>query len=417
MQVEIQSKETNDLIIIEEPASLTNPKQTKPLLNNNQNDFDIFSEFQWKQSKDGKIHFLQLTSSQDTQDETDFQEPNTETTNINTSLSEFHLKSSSSAFNSKAFNSPSKKASAAAKPQKLGRAERILDNTDKMQLEKYVITEWGLGKIVKKENQIVTVDVYGNPAEFPESAIKLNYSVTVLVLIGESSLLLDLKVDSSTSISKFKKKIAEIVNSHSSLIVLVHSGRKVEHEKSILELGIYDKDSFMAVVKDAAETAVSRGGNLFLNSKFSNTSNALRFKCDEDIVLTGLGLYRNDASDVYYDLLVYEEKDNLPPHLIFNEKKVLVLRKNKEGDEIFKYAISHLSIKKNRVYQVHQNILNADLNSQFSGIGFAKEVESLKTRAKFSFFDCSLTSKINGTNVERGLVPALYYMIKTEEEN
>jgi len=414
MQAEIQSKETSKYIIIEEPSLIkpTNPNNPNC---SDQKDFDIFSAFQWRQSKDGKIHFLQLTACEI---ETEFSDLSC---SIFPAASEFHLKSlSSSALNKQtaAFNSPNhnKKVLLAARPLKLDRSERIRDNTDKMQLEKYVITEWGLGKIVKKENQIVTVDIYGNPAEFPESAIKLNYSLTVLVLIGESSLLLDLKVDSSTTISKFKKKIAEIINSHSSLIVLVHAGRKVEHEKSILELGIYDKDSFMAVVKDASETLVSRMGNLFLNSKFSNTFNALRFKCDEDIVLTGLGLYRNDASDVYYDLLVYEENENVP-HLIFNEKKVMVLRKDKEGEEVFKHAISNLSIRKNRVYQVHQNILNTDLSSQYSGIGFAKEVESQNSKIKFSFLDCNLTSKINGTNVERGLVPALYYIIKTDEDN
>jgi len=405
MHAEIQFKETNDIILIEEPSIKNQIKSTS----DNKN-FDIFSSFRWKQSKDGKIHFLQLTSSEDETEEAE---------NLSNPLYfprsvELRSKSLNNLAREKAYNSPNKKAS--NKPTKLDRAERILDITDKLQLDKYVITEWGLGKITKKENQIVTVDIYGNPAEFAASAIKLNYSITILVLFGENSLLLDLKVDSSTTISKFKKKIAEIVNSHSSLIVLVHSGRKVENEKSILELGIYDKDSFMAVVKDPAETLVSRGGNLFLNSKFSNTFNAIKFICDEDVELTGLGLYRNEASDVYYDLLIYEEKENVP-HLIFNEKKVLVLRKSKEGDEVFKYAISNIVIKKNRFYQVHQNILNSDASSQYSGIGFANDIESQKSKIKFYFFDCNLNAKINGTNIERGLIPSLYYMIKTDEEN
>lgn len=408
MQAEIQSKETNDLILIEEPTSKSEYKAESSM----EKDFDIFSKFQWKQSKDGKIHFLQMTSNEDETEEL------ADLNSINPIYFPRSVELRSKSFNKlssdKAYNSPSKKG--LAKQIKLDRAERIMDNTDKLKLDKYVITEWGLGKIIKKENQLVTVDIYGNPAEFPESAIKLNYSITVLVLIGDGSLLLDLKVDSSTTISKFKKKIAEIVNSHASLIVLVHSGRKVENEKSILELGIYDKDSFMAIVKDPSETVISRGGNLFLNSKFSNNFNAIKFKCDEDVVLTGLGLYRNESSDVYYDILVYEENENVQ-HLVFNEKKILVLRKNKEGDEIFKYAISHLEIKKNRFYQIHQNILNTDVSSQYSGIGFVKEVESQKSQIKFTFFECNLNAKMNGTNTERGLVPSLYYMIKTDEEN
>jgi len=393
MQMEIQSKERNDIIIIEEKE-----EESKDLLKI-ESEYDIFSSFQWKQSKDGKIHFLHLSSND--------QEKENEIPTTEKSLKQVE----DSPLSRKSFPSPNKK----NKLIKLERSERIFDNTDKLKVDKYVITEWGLGKIVKKENQIVTVDIYGNPAEFPESSIKLNYSITVLVLINETSFLLDIKVDSSTSIKKFKKKIAEIVNSHSSLIVLVHGGRKVEDEKSILELGIYDKDSFMAVVKDPAETFVSRGGNVILNAKYSNNFNAIKFKCDEDIILTGLGLFRNEAADVYYDLLIHEEREGIP-HLIFNEKKILVLRKNKEGDEIFKYAISHINIKKNRVYQIHQNIIGSDISSQYSGTGFIKEIESRKSGIKFSFFDCNLTSKINGTSIDRGLVPSIYYKINTEDD-
>jgi len=389
MQMELQSKKINDNLLIEEAK----PKET------DKNEFDIFSSFQWKQSKNGKIHFLDLNT-----------EENENCFNENL-ISEFNLIQVNSGVSEKSYQSPNKKFRAL----KLERADRILDNTDKFKIDKFVITEWGLGKIIKKENNLITVDIYGTQQEFVENAIKLNYTITVLVLIGENSYLLDLKVDSSTTILRFKKKIADIVNTHSSLIVLVHGGRKVEDEKSILELGIYDKDSFMAIVKDPSESVISRGGNILLNSKYNNNFNAIKFKCDEDIRLTGLGLYRNDVGDVNYDLLIFEEKDGLP-HLIFNEKKVLVLRKKHEGDEIFKYAISHIDIKKNRIYQIHQNIIGSDISSQYSGIGFSKEVEIRKMGIKFSFFDCNLTSKINGTNNERGLIPSLYFMVKTDDD-
>jgi hypothetical protein len=392
--MEIQSKERNDIIIIQEKED-----KSKSLLILD-TEFDVFSSFQWKQSKDGKIHFIHL-STQDQEKE-----------NSDLLKTEIKLKDiEDSCLIRKLYLTPNKK----DKLLKLDKAERIMDNRDKLKIDKFVITEWGLGKIIKKDNQIITVDIYGNPAEFPESSIRLNYSITVLVLINEASFLLDIKVDSSTSIKRFKKKIAEIVNSHSSLIVLVHSGRKVEDEKSILELGIYDKDTFMAVVKDPSETLVSRGGNTILNSKYSNNFNAVKFKCDEDIILTGLGLFRNEASDVYYDLLIYEERNGVP-HLIFNEKKVLVLRKNKEGDEIFKYAISHINIKKNGLYQIHQNIIGSDISSHYSGIGFVRDIESKKSGIKFMFYDCDLTSKINGSSIEKGFIPSIYYKINIEDE-
>lgn len=354
---------------------------------------DIFTRYQWKQGKDGRIYFLQ-TSSVDTENKNKDQE-----------ILEKELEAlkydSSNAFKNKL--------------QKKERAERTFDNTDKFKLDKFVITEWGLGKIVKRENQIITVDIYGNPAEFAESAIKLNYSITILVLIHDNSYLLDLKVDSSTTINKFKRKIADIVNTHSSLIVLVHGGKKVEDERSILELGIYDKDSFMAIVKDPTEIQLFRMGNSILNSKYKYNFNAVKFKCDEDIILSGLGFYKNDSCDVLYDLHIYEERQGIP-HLILNEKKILILKKQENGEDIFKHCISHLTIKKNTIYQIHQNILNTDINSQYSGVAFQKEIESRHSKIKFVFYDCNLPTKTNGSTAEKGLIPSLYYFIKTEDD-
>lgn len=347
------------------------------------NPSNIFSLYQWKQGKDGKIHFLNINNPN--QIENIKKENNSINTQINIT-----------------------------KPSKLERTTRIYDNTEKYKLESFVVTEWGLAKITKKENQIISVTIDGNPAEIPESQIKLNYCVNVLVLINESSYLLDLKVDPSTSINDFKKKIAEFVNSHSSLIVLIHGGKKVEEPKNIVDLGIYDRDSFMALVKDPSENIMSRLGNSILNSKFNNNFNAIKFKCDEDIIINALGLYRNEAADIYYDLMIYEE-DEGNPHLVYNEKKVVVLKKSEKSEEIFKYNISHINIKKNKIYQIHENILSNDNSSQYSGFGLQKNVSTKKAIINFEFFDCNLNSKLNGTNCEKGLIPMFYFYIKTEE--
>ena len=135
----------------------------------------VFSLYEWRVGKDSKIYFLKINS--------DPEEILPEKATIP--------------------KTPDPKQN---KPFKLDRLSRTFDNTDKFKLENFVITQWGLGKIIKKKNDSISVDIYGTRADFPKCEIKLNYTIDILVLIKETFYLMELKVDSSLSILKLKKK-------------------------------------------------------------------------------------------------------------------------------------------------------------------------------------------------------------------
>jgi hypothetical protein len=368
----------------------------------------IFTSYKWHERKDGKTFFIKINNTytennfnKDKNDNDNSRENSKE--NLKEKLKEKEAQCSS-------------------------RESRTFDNREKFKLGKSVITEWGLGKIIKIDGSLIFVDIYGNPSEFYESTLKNFYKINILVLINNSSLILEINVDCSLTLSSFKKKIAEIINTHPSLIVLVHSGRTIKKDTYMLELGIYDNDNFMVIVKDPIETCVTRAENSLLNCcKYNSNFNAIKFICNEDIILTAIGLYRNGASDIFYDLMIYEEKEGKVgregkegkegyPNLILHEKKIMVLKKTQENKEIFKYPINNLFLKSNKIYQVHQNILNFDNSSQYSGSGFKSLIEVLDGYVKFQFFECKINNKINGSNLEKGLIPRLFFIIKIEND-
>jgi hypothetical protein len=79
----------------------------------------------------------------------------------------------------------------------------------------------------------------------------------------------------------------------------------------------------------------------------------LKFSVPHDIIITGVGFYKNKTVDVFYDLFIFEEIGN-NTKLVFSEKKVIVRKDEFEENEVYKHRINNIEIKANTTYQIHQ---------------------------------------------------------------
>jgi hypothetical protein len=135
----------------------------------------------------------------------------------------------------------------------------VIDNTERVKQDSYVMTEWGIGKVKKLENGIATVLIEGNPAEFPKEMLPTSLPVYLCILCKDMTYWVSLKVEFFYNIGILKSKIAQFMQCHHSQIVLVHSGAKIDKKTvSIMELGVYENDVILALIKDPQELQIFR---------------------------------------------------------------------------------------------------------------------------------------------------------------
>jgi len=289
----------------------------------------------------------------------------------------------------------------------------IIDNSEKFKDGLEVMTAWGLGKVVaKNESGTYTIKIEQTEVEFPPEDIKLNYSVYCCILCKDHTYWSEIKLDFNSSLTAFKKKISSFIKCHPSQIVIIYNGNKLENIKNLEELGIYDKCIFLVAIKDPQELSILRTRNVKTSSK-SPEYNAIKFTVNQDIMLTGLGFYKNKLIDVFYDLFIFEECDDIDNKLILSEKKIFVQKDEFEENEVYKHKINLIELKENAVYQIHQYLHNSDSN-QFIGIKGLPNVEEKNTYINFKFYNCEIAGRHNSTDVDEGMIPLLYFFVKTE---
>ena len=182
---------------------------------------------------------------------------------------------------------------------------------------------------------------------------------------------------------------------------------------NIFDLGVYEKDTFLAIIKDTQEFQVLRCKNYKASNK-QNAYNAIRIKVNHDIILTGIGFMKNNCSDVNYQLIIFEEEANQNLKLLYSEKQITIKCINsKDENPIYKHKIAGFEIKKNSFYQIHQYLNRTD-NNQNIGVKSVEDVEEKNTGIVFSFSNCQILGRENNTNVEEGMIPSIYYFVTSE---
>ncbi len=289
----------------------------------------------------------------------------------------------------------------------------ILDNTEKFKEGLEVMTAWGLGRVVKhNENGLYAIKIEGNEVEFPADDLKLNYIIYLCILCKDNTYWCEMKIDFNLSLTQLKRKISTFIKCHPSQIVVIYNGSKLENLKNLEELGLYDFCTFLVAIKDPQELSILRTRN----EKTSNKPleyNAIKFTVNQDIILTGLGFYKNKLIDVFYDLLIFEECMEGDNKLILSEKKIFVQKDEFEENEVYKHKINQIEVKENVVYQIHQYLHHSD-NNQFIGIKGCATIEEKNTYITFKFYNCEIAGRTNSTDVDEGMIPLLCFFVKTE---
>ena len=132
-----------------------------------------------------------------------------------------------------------------------------------------------------------------------------------------------------------------------------------------------------------------------------------------DLVATQkIGFYKNKSVDIHYDLYIYEEQSN-GLKMVYSEKRIMVKKDEFEENEIYKYKINNIEIKENCLYQIHQ-YLNTAENNQFVGTKANESVEEKTTLITIKFQNCEIPGKVNSSDIEEGMIPAIYFFVKTD---
>ena len=288
---------------------------------------------------------------------------------------------------------------------------KVIDNTEKFKVDMVVMTEWGLGKIIKISQGIASIKIEGTDVDFPLMSLNTMITIYLCILSKETTSWAEIKIPFDYLVHDLKTKIARITNSHHSQVLLVHNGAKIQKNVNIFELGIYEKDTFLVIIKDPREIEISRCIS-YKTASNQNIHNALRLKVNQNVILTAMGLMKNNFSDVLYHLMVFEEEiHNSNLKLVFSQKQVNVsCMASKDDNPIYKHKIANLEIRKGIAYQIHQYMNRTD-NNQNICVKCIDDLEERQTGVIFSLSDCEIQGKENATNIEEGLIPSIYYTV------
>ena len=136
---------------------------------------------------------------------------------------------------------------------------RVLDNTERIKLDGFVMTEWGVGKVKKIENGIVTVIIEGNPIDLSKDNISTYLPVYLCILSKDITYWVSIKIEFHYTIGYLKTKIAQFMKCHHSQIVIVHNGAKIDKKGlSLFDMGIYENDVILVAIKDPQELMIVR---------------------------------------------------------------------------------------------------------------------------------------------------------------
>ena len=198
----------------------------------------------------------------------------------------------------------------------------------------------------------------------------------------------------------------------------------ISDNKGVFDIGLFENDDLLIVIKDKKEFAFKRFKSIIINTQNSGY-NSIFVKANDNIILTGIGFFKNTRTDVYYELIIKDSEKNV----LYTAQNILV--KNL-GNIIDMSSIDNLIVKyklgeevvfnKDKVYEIQQNLnvyssnsLNQELHAQCIGYQTVDGYNA-ENGLKLTFTESSNTTNENGkqnmTSVTMGMIPALYYAFK-----
>lgn len=302
----------------------------------------------------------------------------------------------------------------------------FIDLSEKIKKDAIVNTEWGPGKIISvdKANQTCKIKIENEELSFPLMSVNPSLNIYACIIDKSKTNWAMLKVTFQDTSLSIKQKIAKMYQVHHSQIILIHGGVVISDNKGVFDIGLFETDDLLIVIKDKKEFAFKR----FRNVKIINQNsgyNSIFIKANDNIILTGVGFFKNTNSDVYYELIIKDSEKNV----LYTAQNILVKKPGKSIDTnsidklIVKYKLGEeVVFDKDKVYEIQQNLniysgisSNQGLHSQCIGYqtvdGYNPE-----NGLKITFIESTNSTNENGkenmTSVTLGMIPALYYTFK-----
>lgn len=292
--------------------------------------------------------------------------------------------------------------------------QKIYTCGEKITVNQMVNCDWGQGKIISidKENQTAKVKIEGQEISLPISTLISDMNIYVLAIDKSGTNWIMLKVSYNDNVKKVRMKIANLYNVHYTQVVIIHNSRYVRSsDQSVFEIGLYEKDTILAVIKDKKEFNFTRFKNHKLNN-FTSGYNSIYIEPNQSIKLTGIGFYKNSIKDIYYDLYIVDDKNKS----LFERRHILVNKEpNFNQGIIQKYKIEKdVFLMAGKQYEIRQIINDSSINSQWSGENSIGDVD-LNSGLAIKFIDCKNKEEKYGNNMSsptKGLIPQIYYSFK-----
>lgn len=293
----------------------------------------------------------------------------------------------------------------------------ILDMSENLKLNSMVNTEWGPGKIIliNKEAQIVKIRIEGQEQEFPFNSINPFLQIYVCIISENKIHWSLLKIALGENLYYIKNKIGNMYKVHPSRVLIIHAGKKIkDYSVNIYNLGIYEKDELLVVIREPVQFSKFRFKNL-IKSNNNSGINSIRVKSTKNIIVTGIAFYKNDMFDVNYELIIKNNNNILYEDDIFVPKRDSPVEIKKEETYIVKYYLNkEIIFEENQFYDIQQNILNNNIKEQYIGIQLSENLVD-ENGVIITFIETQINKKNikdNSTKVDQGLIPGIYYSFK-----
>ena len=128
----------------------------------------------------------------------------------------------------------------------------VLDMSDRLKKNSTVLTEWGTASLVSinQSTKKCEVKVEGQTVTLDLDTIKPFITVYMCIVDKIKTHWGMMKIGYGDTTNTLKKKIALLYKVNPLQVVLVHNGSKIREDIGIFEMGLFDFDDMLVVIKD-----------------------------------------------------------------------------------------------------------------------------------------------------------------------
>lgn len=300
----------------------------------------------------------------------------------------------------------------------------IIDFSEKVKKDSIVNTEWGPGRVksVNKENKTCLVEIESNEVSFPILSVNPSINIYGCIIDKMKTHWMLMKINFNDTALSIKQKIGKIFQVHHSQILLIHSGYVVTENVSVFDMGLFEKDDILIVIKDKKEFSFKRFKSVKIISQ-SSGFNSISLKFSDNIILTGLGFYKSPNSDTHYELIIKDNDSNVM--LSIQNIVVKKMEKDVNTNNIDKLTVKYkigeeIVFYKDKIYEIQQNVnmysRSDETNFLSQCVGYqSQDGYNSKNGLKITFYDSKLNDddgKENMSSPSTGKIPIIYYTFK-----